>query len=177
MTKVICWVSVVCETALCWGCYLVFTLLCKWIISVRELAVRTLKVGVLKQTCVFYWWDPGVSFVSLDEMQFSALKVQLVLYGSVTVLYLLFVNGTLFWSLPCLVLIVFKACFIRLQIFSYFYITLTRQKRHLLFLTFSAGFEFVILVWNLSEANGVELMGRKIFLLSDWLCTDVFLLH
>lgn len=118
-----------------------------------------------------------VAFVSFDEMQFSTLKVQLVLYGSVTVLYLLFVNGTLFWSLPCLVLIVFKACFIRLQIFSYFYITLTRQKRHLLFLTFSAGFEFVILVWNLSEANGVELMGRKIFLLSDWLCTDVFLLH
>lgn len=35
-----------------------------------------------------------VAFVSFDE--FSTLKVQLVLYGSITVLYLLFVNGTLF---------------------------------------------------------------------------------
>lgn len=37
-----------------------------------------------------------VTSVSFDEMQFSTLKVQLVLYGSVTVLYLLFVNGNLF---------------------------------------------------------------------------------
>lgn len=36
-----------------------------------------------------------VAFVSFDEMQFSTLKVQLTLYGSITVLYFLFVNGYL----------------------------------------------------------------------------------
>lgn len=44
-----------------------------------------------------------VAFVSFGEMQFSTLKVQLMLYGSITVLYLLFVNGYLILisSMPC----------------------------------------------------------------------------